>query len=116
MAVYQKLPLSLHVGGHLGCCKFGTIMNNEVYEYLYAGVYTVSISLGQTAQSGVGGSYSWCTHTFIKGTDSSSALCPTPTGVGGPAALLLGLSNHSYSVEGVLVCHSHPSCGSLSLN
>lgn len=44
MAVYQKLSLSLHVDGHLGCSKFGTIMNNEVYEHLYAKVYPVSVS------------------------------------------------------------------------
>lgn len=44
MAVYQKLSQSLHVDGHLGCYKFDTIMNNEIYEHLYAKVYPISVS------------------------------------------------------------------------
>lgn len=42
MAICQKLLLGLYVDGHLGCYKFGTFTNNEIYEHLYARVYTES--------------------------------------------------------------------------
>lgn len=44
ITICQKLFLSLHGDRHLGCYKFGTIMNNEICKSIYTGsIQTESI-------------------------------------------------------------------------